>query len=252
MDVDTHEETIPDMSMSTDACDSHGPTMITPAHPSLDHLPKLSNTQDDEPSTTTQPPLLTQSGRPRREYRLPKRFRDNIPEPPVPVPNGIPPNPELNPHPIRQVILIIHDRLITAMNSFGIWRDYPERPTVDPDSVLTLEDLSNSHHNTYGTSSDSHSKPSEPHSPYWPFSNATVHAVMRWLNNGQTTKSEVETTRFVHDVILSPTFDPTDLAGFDAHRENQRMDKALSQEPTLRSQFIVFCGDSCAVGRKEC
>jgi len=242
MDVDTPEGTIPGPPMSidsdSDVCDrptSHSLT-ITPtnAHPDLP-----SNTQDDEPSTPTQPPLLTQSGRPRREYRLPKRFRDNIPEPPAPVPiTGIPPNPEPNPHPIRRVTLIVRDRLITAMNSFGIWRNYPERPTVDPDSVLTLEDLSNSHYNTYGTPSDSHSNPSEPRSPHWPFSNATVHAVMQWLNNGHTTKSEVETTKFVHDVILSPTFNPADLAGFDAHRENQRIDKALSQESTLQSQFM--------------
>ena len=44
---------------------------------------------------------------------------------------------------------------------------------------------------------------------------------MQWLNNGQTAKSKAETTKFVHDVILSPTFNPADLTGFDAHHENQ-------------------------------
>jgi hypothetical protein len=118
------------------------------------------------------------------------------------------------------------------MNSFGIWRDYPERPSVDPDALLTIEDLSNS--NRYGTSGTHPSKPSPPH---WPFMNATVHAVMRWLNNGQTFKSEAETTKFVHDVILSPSFNQADLTDFDAHRENQRLDNALSQT-ALRSQFM--------------
>lgn len=215
---------------------------------SEDHLPHTSVTESSaakSPSSTdfqamlfdtpaTPPPLLTRSGRPRREYRLPKRFRDNIPEPPAPVL----PNPDLNPHPVRRVILIVRDRLITVMNSFGIWRDYPERPSVDPDSTLTLDDLSNSHHHSnssYAMPSDSHSSKSRP--SHWPFSSSTVHAVMQWLNNGQTMKSEAETNKFVHNVILSPTFDPADLAGFNAHRENQRLDKALSQE-SLRSQFI--------------
>ena len=79
---------------------------------------------------------------------------------------------------------------------------------------------------------------------------------MQWLNNGQTMKSEAETTKFVHNVILSPTFNADDLAGFDAHRENQRLDKALLQESALRSQFtessvdiLVPSGESNSEGR---
>ena len=59
---------------------------------------------------------------------------------------------------------------------------------------------------------------------------------MQWLNNEQTTKSEAETTKFIHEVVLSPTFNCGNLAGFDAHRENQHLDKALSQ--TTPCQFI--------------
>jgi hypothetical protein len=229
MEVDVPEKTfIPSNpeSMPIDVCNS--PISTAPALPDL--LP-------DMPSTPlSPPPSFTRSGRPRREYRLPKRFRDNIPEPPAPVPPASP-NPDPNPHPVgpvRRVILIVRDRLTTVTNSFGIWRDYPRRPSADPDSVLTLEDLSNS--NTPNTTPpDSH--PSEPRSSYWPFANATIHTVMQWMNNGQTMKSEAETTKFVHNVILAPSFDPADLTGFDAHRENQRLDKTLSQESALRSQF---------------
>lgn len=125
------------------------------------------------------------------------------------------------------------------MNSFGIWRDYPERPSVDPDAFLTLEDLSNFRPGNvplHDMPPATHS--SESCSSHWPFLNGTIHAVMQWLNNGQTAKSEAETTKFVQDVILSPTFDPSDLSGFDAHRENQRLDKALSLSDRLRSQFM--------------
>ena len=224
MEVDTPE------SMAINVCNSPIRVSTAPALPDLPDLPL--GTPIDVPQQSP-PPSFTQSGRPRREYRLPKRFRDNIPEPPAPVP-ATPPNPD----PVRRVILIVRDRLTTVINSFGVWRDYPRRPSADPDSVLTLEDLSNSHHNrntSNTTPPDSH--PSESHSSYWPFSNATVHTVMQWMNNGQTMKSEAETTKFVHNVILSPTFNADDLAGFDAHRENQRLDKALSQESALRSHF---------------
>ena len=185
----------------------------------------MPDTQSDPPP----PPPLTRSGRPRQEYRLPKRFRDNLPESPAPAHTT--PHPDPAP-PVRRVTLIVCDRLITLMNSFGIWRDYPERPSVDPDSLLSLEDFSNASH---AIPSDSQALASEP--SHWPFLNTTVHAVMQWLNNGNTMKSEVKTTKLVHDVILSPNFNPTDLAGFDAHRENQRLDKALSQS-TLQSEFI--------------
>jgi hypothetical protein len=63
---------------------------------------------------------------------------------------------------------------------------------------------------------------------YWPFANATIHFVMKWLNNGETAKSETEVTKFIHEVVLSPTFNPADLMRFDAHRENQQQNKALS------------------------
>jgi hypothetical protein len=211
----------------------NSPPSILSALPNL--VLDMPETQVNEPPPT---PLLTQSGRPRRQYHLPKRFRDNLPEPPAPVPTT---PSDSNTNPVRRVILIVRDRLVTVMNSFGIWRDYPERPSVDPDSHLTLEELSNSYRHGHLRAAPSkpecetHSSESRP--SHWPFSNGTVHGIMQWLNNGQTAKSEAETSKLIHDVILSPNFDPDDLIGFDAHRENQRLDSALS-ESALRSQFI--------------
>ena len=201
----------------------------------------LGDMPDTQDIVLPPPPLLTRSGPPHREYRLPMRFRDNLPEPPAPAPI-MPSNTEANTNPIRRIILIVRDRLVTIVNSFGIWRDYPERPSVDPDSHLTLEELSNSYHHHNGhlrshanMTLSSHSSESRP--AHWPFQNPSVHGIMQWLNNGQTAKSEVETTKLIHDVILSPKFNSADLNGFDAHHENQRLDQALS-ESALRSQFI--------------
>ena len=73
---------------------------------------------------------------------------------------------------------------------------------------------------------------------------------MAWLNNGKTTKSEAEVTTFVETVIHASDFNTNDLIGFNAHRENQRLDKALSRA-ALKSQFsessvniLVPSGDS--------
>ena len=52
---------------------------------------------------------------------------------------------------------------------------------------------------------------------------------MAWLNNGKTAKSEAEATTFVETVIHASDFNKDDPIGFNAHQENQRLDKALSK-----------------------
>ncbi len=86
------------------------------------NMPSVSGSQESiEQPVLPLPQALTQSGRPCREYRLPRRFRDNLPVPPTPAPLNI----ILEPQPVRRVLLIVRDRLVTALNSFGIWRNYP-------------------------------------------------------------------------------------------------------------------------------
>lgn len=147
--------------------------------------------------------------------------------------------------------ITIRDRLITIANTFGIWRDYPRKPTRDPDATLTLADLATSTHQASVSQPASENDQDSADQPsYWPFSNATIHGIMQWLNNGDSLKSETETTKLVHDVFLSPEFDPEHLVGFNAHVENQRLDKELSKS-RLRSLFteqnvdiLVPSGDS--------
>jgi hypothetical protein len=214
---------------------------LAPSSPSFagafdfDPLPS-SSAPPSSPSNIERDPVLTQSGRPRRNYQLPKRFQDILPALAAP-PDHRDPEPAVQP--VRSVLLVVRDRLITATDIFGIFRDYPRRPSYDPDAALTLEDLTN-------RSVIPSSQPSLSHNPvdtssdlpaYWPFPNMTIYSIMKWLNNGQVNKSEVDANNLVHNVIRSPDFNPTDLAGFDAHRENLRLDKALSSRASLRSQF---------------
>jgi Plavaka transposase len=178
---------------------------------------------------------LTASGRPHRQRKLPQKLRDLLPEPPVPTPPPSIPDPQ----PVRRVLLIVRDRLVTAANSFGIWRDYPRRPTTDPDAFLLLKDLSN-----HCMDASQPPKPSNQSTPpadsdrpfYWPFPNPTIWRVMSWLNNGKTAKSEAEVTDFIHNAVLSGDFNKDDLVGFNAHRENQRLDKTVSKA-SLQAQF---------------
>jgi hypothetical protein len=205
------------------------------------------------PSLPPQAPPLTASGRPHRQRRLPRRFADNLPEALAPAPTHFESQSETGvagplPQPVtaRRILLIVRDRLVTAANSFGVWREYPRRPTIDPDGSLSLEELSNSHQVSSNLLSESRSESSAADLPtsspdserpfYWPCQNATIWRVMAWLNNGKTAKSEAEATAFVETVIHASDFSKDELIGFNAHRENLQLDKALSSA-ALKSQF---------------
>lgn len=175
------------------------------------------------------PPIqkFTRTGRPQRNYRQPKRFEDFLPESSLP---GLEAESDLGP--IQRVLLIVRDRLVTAANSFGMWRDYPRRPTRDPDAFLSLKDLAaNSSQNIQSPHPILQETANSNNQPYRPFANSTIHRVMQWLNNGNTVKSEAQLNEFVNKVILSPDFEKEHLTGFDAHRENLRLDNALEQMP---------------------
>lgn len=184
-------------------------------------------------------PPLTASGRPRRQYRMPNRFRDQMPD--VSDPLAVP-QPE--PSRLPRVLLVVRDRVVTAANAFGLWRDYPRRPTVEPDSFLTLEDLANPEPPSLPIPLDDESAPTDhdntqgetSHNPFTPFLSRTVQLLMGWANNGNIQKSEQEVDNLVHNVILDPEFRPEELHGFKANRENRRIDRSIA-ESKLRSQF---------------
>lgn len=117
MDIDPHSP--PVRVLTPSGTTNSNLNVLTPTSPGPDFdmidLSSLAPPASDVPH-------LTQSGRPQREYRLPQRFRDNLPEPPTPAP--ILELQESNPR--QRVLLIVRDRFTTASNSFGIWRVYPD------------------------------------------------------------------------------------------------------------------------------
>ncbi|KAJ3573756.1 hypothetical protein NP233_g2220 [Leucocoprinus birnbaumii] len=190
-------------------------------------------------------PCTTASGRPRRNYRLPKRIRDILPELPPPL---SPPEhesearaPSESSLPIRRVTLIVWDYVRTLANQFGLWREYPRRPTFDPDVCVGLDHLSNSHDTPstdhvpdHGSSVQEASGSNQP--SFWPFPNKSIQLLMGWLNNGKTSKSESEANTLVRECLLHPEFRTEDMKGFNANRENQRMDHE-HRKSKFRSHF---------------
>ncbi|KAG5634506.1 hypothetical protein H0H81_001709 [Sphagnurus paluster] len=106
--------------------------------PSGSHLPLPALPSPPPPPSPL--PQLTHSGQPQRNYAVPLWYQDVLPAPPVPsVQPDKPSKPEAPLLPCVQ--LIVRDHLVTALNVFGIWRDYPHRPSYDPDASISIADL---------------------------------------------------------------------------------------------------------------
>lgn len=204
----------------------------------VDHAivdPSLLSTVD-EPMDIDQPPQGTQNhsasatatGRPKRNRRLPARYRDEVPQsaPPVVV---SPPDPNPTPAPrLPKVFLIVRDRLKTVLGSFGLWRNYDHRPSYDPDSIVPDGDLAK----PVLDHTSSHLRPAHP-GPPWPYQNMSVYRFMTWLNTGSKLKSEGEVQRLVDDVLQAEDFDLSDLRRLNIRRENRLLDLSEKTLPLL-------------------
>jgi hypothetical protein len=115
----------------------------------VDHNPDLVADASSDPRSA--PALESESAhiessepqareRPRRQRRLPARYRDVLPEPaPVVLTNDTDTDPPTRPLP--RIRLIVRDTIQAAANLFGLWRQYPHRPSYDPDHSIPLDSL---------------------------------------------------------------------------------------------------------------
>jgi hypothetical protein len=132
----------------------------------------------------------------------------------------------------------------TACNRFGIFRKYAHRPSYDPDHLIKPEDLANVSIRPADIAPDEVPESQEQPPPPWPFKNMSTYRLMNWANTGSNSKSEGEVTRLVAEVINAPDFDPADLIGFNAHRENKVFDNAemaakVANEPWMKDGWKV-------------
>ncbi|KAF8231554.1 hypothetical protein L208DRAFT_1469280 [Tricholoma matsutake] len=114
----------------------------------------------------------------------------------------------------------------SVVNGFGVLREYHHRPSYDPDRHITPDDLAN-----FRTGDTSlYPKPHDllhPPAP-WPFENMSKYLLMNWANSGSTQKTKAEIMHLEQEVLASPDFKIEELGSFNAHRENQLMDKAFA------------------------
>lgn len=161
------------------------------------------------------------SGRPVRSRRLPARYQDVLPEGTVPVAGPELQNQEMQNAPSRlpQVILIVRDQLKTQLNRFGLWREYPHRPSHDPDEEVGLDDLSNIPQQPEDHRDDSPEIDSDH------LLNATQTLLTGWQNNGNSTKSNGEMDALACMIQL-PDFRIEELKGYNAQAANTKITKA--------------------------
>jgi hypothetical protein len=192
----------------------------------IDPVPPVSPTPPDLQASSSASPVVTQSGRPARNYRLPNRYNpDPLPEPPRPavqLDNAGAPTLRILPH----ITLIVRDTFKTILNRFGIWREYWHRPSYDPDAFVSIADLARPH-------PSSHSEESSDLLPDRGYRNKSVSLLMNWQNDGDTTKSDGSINKLVNKVLLHPDFQLSDLEGFNARRENEIADKADAKSALL-------------------
>lgn len=181
-----------------------------------------------------QPPAqaleVVEGGRPRREHRLPARYRDNLPEPaPIITPTDEMSPPLEAPAPfLPRIRLIVRDSIRTMANTFGLWREYLHRPSFDPDSFVPSDDLAPAGE----AQTDIQETSSAGHEPS-PSKNSTVDLLLDWQNTGSELKSNGEVNKLV-DVLRRPDFSIEELDGFDAARENRRRDQQDKKSPELK------------------
>jgi len=199
--------------------------------------------------------------RPQRKRRLPARYRDCLPEPaPAILRNEPAVTTKTQPTPVLpRIRLIVRDTVQTMANIFGLWREYPHRPSYDPDYAVPLDSLAAPPHPDHQDPGDPRLDEEDP--PKAAPSNASVDLLLHWQNSGSSTKSHAEMDRLV-GFLHHPDFSVNDLPkSFGAARENRKRDQQEEKsshlkgfqetsvkievptgDQTIRSQFIDIPG----------
>lgn len=119
--------------------------------------------------------------------------------------------------------------MYTTRNHFGIRREYPHRPTYDPNSAVADEHLSGYYakHQPVPDPTVSLSESQQtPREPPWPFRNMSTYLLMEWMVTGSIQKSAGEVDRLANKVLAHPQFALDDLNGFSARQEGRRLDES--------------------------
>ena len=171
--------------------------------------------------------------------RIPQRFQDELPPAPpyIPAANNL--DEEIgSPPAFHSVEKESQPAFRTEPDSYGVFREYAHgKPTITPDHLYSISDVSNSSHHALGPSLGSIARISSVLGSaveslknktvmfFEPFRNASIFHLMAWFNRASVIKSISKLNMLVKGVILAQDFKPEDLIGFDAVKENKCMDK---------------------------
>jgi Plavaka transposase len=203
------------------------------------------NPSHSQPSLAVEPdPEINAAGRAVRKKRLTWKLLQQLPAPPSPLPEtltafeGIEPISETLP-PSSEVVW---RAIKTTRNSFGLYREYPNIPTHNPDNTLCLLNLVDNSPpinemelsasvSTPLSLQDSISNSSSSNAAsesFFPFKNSTIFGMMSWMWTGSSMKSIGEMKKLV-DFLKSNDFKKDDLATFDIHSETTKFDNYLER-----------------------
>ena len=170
--------------------------------------------------------------RPQRKRRIPARYRDCLPEPePAQILNKpttetqllLPQTPSTSILP--RIRLIVRDTIQTMANIFGLWREYPHRPSYDPDHSVPLDSLATPPHHNRVSQDSGVAQSNKGDQPKPALSNPSVDLLLHWQNSGSGSKSHAEMDRLV-EFLHHPDFSVDELPKkFSAARENRKREQ---------------------------
>jgi hypothetical protein len=189
------------------------------------------------------------AGRGVRKKRLTWKLLQQLPVPPSPLPEPLIATEDIEP--VAETIIPGHEvvwkAIKTTCNSFGLYREYPNVSTHNPDDTLSLLNLVDGSLPT--TVNEAKFPESAPLSPpnlnsssdavsHFPFKNSTIFGMMNWMWTGSNLKSIGEMKKLVN-FLKSNDFKKEDLSTFDIQSETAKFDNYLERP-------IVVDPESCA------
>ena len=208
-------------------------------------LDTFQNPSHFQPPVLVEPDLeINAACRVVRKKRLTWKLLQQLPAPPSPLPEplttfeGIEPISESLPPSCRGEVA--WRAIKTTFNSFGLYREYPNVPSHNPDNTLCLLNLVDNSPPigvpqmeltlptplSLPTTSESSSESNS--ASYFPFKNSTIFGMMNWMWTGSSMKSIDEMKKLIN-FLKSDDFKKDDLATFDIHSETTKFDNYLER-----------------------
>lgn len=196
---------------------------------------------ESPPPPSPAPESEVVTGRGARKKRLTWKLLQQLPAAPTPIsePSTLLENtePALLQSPDH---ITIETTVKTACNSFGLYREYPNIPTHNPDDTMGLVSLADSSPPTTVNETElpvtaplsiPTVNPSSDVTSYFPFANSTIFGLMNWMWTGSIMKSMAEMNKLVA-FLKSDNFQKDDLDAFNIKGETAKFDRYLGRSDT--------------------